>query len=442
MRRVLAFVVVLFLAGCSGGTDPSSRAEGPARAGPAVFGPGAAGVGDPYFPESGNGGFDVAGYDLRLRYTPEKDLLSGTATIKATATQDLSRFQLDLTGLAVRAVTVNGVAAASRTGGGELVVTPAAGLRRGSAFTTVVRYAGRPVRVRGGEGWHRTSAGAYAQGGFTSASTWFPVNGHPSDKATFALRMTVPKGMAAVSNGVPGRRTKSRGTVTWRWSVRKPMASHRAFVAIGDYRVTPRQHRGRPVVTAVPAWYPGTGALDRTAEIADFLATRFGPYPFDAYEATAVGVPPADPGLVARDLARQWFGNSVSVRGWQDVWLSEGFAVYAQWLWSEHAGGPDVDESARDLYDTYPWQALPALNPGVKGLASQGPGVRGALTLHALQRRIGDERFFGLLRAWAAGHAYGTVTTADFVAAAEQASGQDLAAFFDVWLSGRYRPTY
>jgi hypothetical protein len=140
------------------------------------FQPGAAGIGDPYFPTYGNGGYDVAGYQLVVRYDPSAQQLDGTATITATATMDLSRFNLDLAGLEVAAVTVDGAPAEHTRDDDELVVTPAAGLPDGSEFTVVVEYGGRPEplisRDFGEGGFQVTDDGAIALGQPESASTW------------------------------------------------------------------------------------------------------------------------------------------------------------------------------------------------------------------------------------------------------------------------------
>ena len=104
---------------------------------------GAPGVGDPFFPFAGNGGLDVTDYSLKLAYDPAARRLEGTATLRIVATQDLTRFDLDLRGFQLGTITVGGVpAAAVGRDGQELVITPAARIRRGTAFTVVVPYAG------------------------------------------------------------------------------------------------------------------------------------------------------------------------------------------------------------------------------------------------------------------------------------------------------------
>ncbi|WP_041831897.1 M1 family metallopeptidase [Actinoplanes sp. N902-109] len=465
MRAVGAAVAVgVLAAGCTSGGDAPTAGESSSPS----FAPGADGAGDPYFPKYGNGGYDVAGYDLKLKYDPKSGQLDGTATVSATATQDLSRFDLDLAGLAVRKVTIGGRPATSAAQGDELVVTPAEGIRKGAAFSAVIEYGGRPEPLKndalGVGGWLRTKDGAFALGEPESASTWFPVNDHPSDKATFAVAMTVPDGVEAISNGVPGERSSADGWTTWRWAESKPMASYLATVVIGQYRVQTSSHAGKPMVVAIPESLPANGpaaqSMALTGEIADFLATQFGPYPFDAYGGVVIDdsrvayalevqsrpvygnvffQETTNPTVVAHELAHQWYGDSVALERWRDIWLNEGFATYAEWLWLEHRGERSTQQSFDAAYQGFDW-STPTGDPGPDNIFGEAVYQRGAMTVHALRKTIGDPAFFALLKAWPAEHRDGNATTADFIAAAEKVSGKDLTAFFDAWLQGKTAP--
>ncbi|WP_433793390.1 M1 family metallopeptidase [Actinoplanes sp. CA-252034] len=459
--RVWAVGLVLLVAGCSSATpDPAPSP---------VFSAGADGAGDPYFPKYGNGGYDVGGYDLSLRYDPSAGRLEGTATITATATQDLSRFNLDLAGLDATEVTVDGVAARSSADGSELVVTPAAGIPDGRGFTVVIAYAGTPAPTEndtlGTSGWLRDGGkGAVALGQPESASTWFPVNDHPSDKATFRLAMTVPDGVEVIANGVPGPKDTANGLTTWRWTEASPMASYLATVVIGQYRITESTHAGRPMIIAVPESLPADGAaaksLARTGEITDFLETRFGPYPFGANGGVVVDeeqiryaletqsrpvygntffLTGENTGVVAHELGHQWFGDSVALARWQDIWLNEGFATYAEWLWSEHSGEQTAQQIFDRRYASFNWAETPG-DPTPRRLFSNAVYQRGGMTVHALRKTLGDDAFFKLVKTWTAEHRDGNVTTDQFVKAASTAAGRDLSTFFDAWLTAKTQP--
>ncbi|MET7877105.1 M1 family metallopeptidase [Micromonospora sp. DT68] len=449
--------VALGAAGCTGADNDGFR-------------PGAADAGDPYVPGRGNGGYDVTHYGLGVRYDPTTDRLTGRAAITATATQDLSRFNLDLAGLDVGAVTVDQARAEHRRDASELVVTPRDRLPRGRQFTVVVDYQGVPSAVTDGAlgsgGFLHTDDGAIALGQPDSAATWFPVNDHPSDKASYDIAVTVPDGLAALSNGVPGPRSSADGWTTWRWSERTPMASYLSTLVIGNYRVVDGNHAGRPIVTAVAASLPATGgaagSLARTGEIADFLASRFGPYPFDSYGGIAVAddrisyaletqsrpvYGPAfftddrpNPGVVTHELAHQWFGDSVSLSRWGDIWLNEGFASYAEWLWEEHDGGRTAQRNFELQYAVTDW-SQPSVEPGRERMFGTAVYKRGALAVHALRRTVGDDTFFRILRTWTTERAGGNATTADFVALAERVSNRHLRPLLDAWLVGGTAPT-
>ncbi|MDI6098479.1 M1 family metallopeptidase [Actinoplanes sp. NEAU-A12] len=459
-------ILLTVLAGCSS-DDPSPT---PTVTAPApTFRPGADGAGDPYFPKYGNGGYDVGAYDLALRYEPSTGRLSGTATITATATQDLSRFNLDLAGLSATAVTVDGITATAAAEAAELVVTPATGIGNGRGFTVVVTYGGVPAPTEndtlGTSGWLRDgSEGAVALGQPESASTWFPVNDHPSDKATFRLAMTVPEGVEVIGNGVPGQHDTAGGLTTWRWAETSPMASYLATVVIGQYRITTGTHAGRPMVTAIPESMPADGpaakSLARTGEITEFLATQFGPYPFAANGGVVVAeeqiryaletqsrpvygntffLTGENTSVVAHELAHQWFGDSVALTRWQDIWLNEGFATYAEWLWSEHNGDETAQELFDERYSAFNWSEAPG-DPTPRRLFGDAVYQRGGMTVHALRKTIGDDAFFKLVKSWTADHRDGNVTTAQFISAAEAAAGRGLDTFFAAWLDGKTRP--
>ncbi|OKI68982.1 M1 family metallopeptidase [Micromonospora sp. CB01531] len=457
-RWSAAVLAVALLAG--GCTDEDANAR---------FRPGAADLGDPYVPGAGNGGYDVAHYALRVRYDPASDRLTGQATVTVTATAGLSRFQFDLAGLTVDRVRVDGAPATHRRDGNELMVTPAHGLPAGKRFTVEVAYGGVPQPLPSGElgdgGFHATGDGAIALGQPESASTWYPVNDHPSDKATYDLEVTVPDGLAALSNGVPKGQSSKDGWTTWRWSEGSPMASYLTTLVIGNYRVSTGTHAGKPLVTAVAAGLPADGpaarALARTGEVADFLAERFGPYPFDAYGGIAVADeriryaletqtrPVYGPGffrgdrpnteVVAHELAHQWFGDSVSLSRWSDIWLNEGFATYAEWLWNEHDGVRTVAQAFADRYAVTDW-TKPTVDPGRAAMFGDAVYQRGALAVHALRRAVGDETFFRMLRGWLAERRNGTATTADFIGYAERIAGRSLRPLFDAWLVGAGAP--
>ncbi|MFF0337502.1 M1 family metallopeptidase [Streptomyces fimicarius] len=457
-RRTATAPVLLALAllggGCSGGVEGT---------------PGAVGLRDPYFPGLGNGGYDVTHYGLELDVDPAAGRLRGTATITARATQDLSAFHLDLLGLDVESATVEGRRAAVNRAGKELTLRPAAGaesrLRKGRTFTAVVRYSGSPLTVTdpdgSKEGWLPTADGAVALGEPTGSMAWFPGNHHPSDKAAYDIGITVPEGLAAISNGELVSRRTANGRTAYRWRTAEPMASYLATVAVGRFAteesVTPD---GVRLFTAVD---PKSAAasedvLARMPAVLKWAAGKFGPYPFSSAGAIVertgdssyaletqnrpVYPGPPDTALLVHELAHQWFGNSVTPKTWRDMWLNEGFATYAEWLWAADHEDVPVEESFREAYEDDANWAFPPADPPTAAELSEPPVYgRGAMVVHRIRLAVGDDAaFFALVRGWTKKYRHGNAATDDFTAYVEEETGQNLGRLWDAWLYGGSRP--
>jgi aminopeptidase N len=431
------------------------------------FTPGSPGLGDPFFPLAGNGGYDVAHYSLRLGYDPATRQLDGRATIRATATQGLSRFDLDLRGFRVAGVAVNGRAASFTRRGQELVITPARGLPAGRPFTVEVRYAGRPTVVTDPdgsiEGWVPTDDGAFVVGEPQGSPGWYPANDNPRDKATYSFRVTVPKGLTVMANGVLEGRASAAGRTTFLWREHLPMAPYLATATLGRFDLTSyRLAGGLPVYLAVDAKLPAVPVLGKLPAIVRFYSSIYGPYPFDAVgavvdDAKNVGYSletqtkpmfdrPPDEATLAHELSHMWYGDSVTLRKWPDIWLHEGFATWSEWIWSEHRGRRTAHQTFKALYrtparDTEFWAPPPARPGSPVNLFDGTVYDRGAMTLQALREKVGSRAFFRIMGDWAARHRYGNVRTAQFIALAERVSGRDLDHFFDVWLYRPEKPT-
>ena len=430
--------------------------------------PGAPSAGDPYLPAAGDGGYHVVHYGLTLAYQPHGGRLDGTAQIGATATQDLSAFDLDLSGLTVSSVRVDGRPAAFQRQGVKLRITPAHSLAEGSGFVTTVVYGGVPKALRdadgSADGWIARRDGAvFVASEPQGAMTWFPCNGHPVDKSAYDTTVSVPDGWTAVGNGRLLSRSSAGGRTAFHWHEAQPMAAYLATATIGRFQVSQyRTPTGLPVYNAVEATEAEDAApvLARLPEVLAWESARFGPYPFDAAGAIVV----SDPGIgyaletqsrpvydeapdldtLVHETAHQWFGDSVTLSRWQDIWLNEGFATYTEWLWDADHGGLSTAERFNRLYALPPTDKLwanPAGAPGDMGKLFGTPSYnRGAMVLEKLHQAVGDQVFSTLLHTWTTEHRYGHATTADFTALASALCGQDLDGLFSTWLYGRGKP--
>jgi aminopeptidase N len=478
---------------------PGGATAAPGGSSGPTFTVGAAGAGDAYFPYAGNGGYDVRHYDLDITYTPPAPApapivgqLSGVATIDLVATQDLDRFNLDLRDMEVQAVTINGKDArevippapgaevegaaywqvqddAARVW--ELTIQPRPKIKNGQSVHLVVAYGGettRPEDIEGAlYGWVTTRDGAMVVGEPEGSMTWYPVSDHQTDKATYSFEITVPEGKVAVANGLPTRDPVTEsGWTTWFWNAPDQQASYLTTASIGDYDLSYSQtDDGLPIIDAIDdSLTPDNAAITEASlalqpDMIAFLEDTFVPYPFNSYgsivdddtvgyaletQTRPVYSRVARESTVLHELAHQWFGNTVSPELWRDIWLNEGWATYAEWLWSEHSGGDSAQASFDAILeipaDDSFWE-LAIADPGPFGLFHGAVYDRGAATLHALRGKIGDQAFFAAAREWLMRYNDSTGSTEDFEAVYEEISGQNLDTFFDVWVRTPSKPT-
>jgi len=422
---------------------------------------GADGVGDDYAPQAGNGGYDVLHYDLNLAWDDTTDILSGTTTITALATQDLSAFNLDFIGLEVNAIQVNDEPAEFSREGQELTVMPASALNTDDTFTVAVTYSGVPMSLTEPSllftvGWQRTDYGVFVGPCcLMGSATWFPGNHHVSDKATYTIRMTVPAPLMVVANGTRVDTIDNGNTITYHYEMPYPMPSISTIAHIGDFvAVEEESVRGVSITHYFLAKDAQALTLEVVGRVGDMLVhfeDTFGDYPFDSYGIVVIpelgrsafesqslsthGPDSLDERTVAHELAHQWFAASVSQTLIEETWLGEGFATYAERLWLEYLGGfSATDLDAMPNYYSIFGLEPPGLVPP-DDLYNSTVYFRGAWVLHALRLRVGEDIFFQILRTYAEQYQYGNASEADFIALAEDISGQNLGDFFDAWLN-------
>lgn len=439
--------------------------------------PGAPGLGDSLYPNFGNGGYEVTHYLLDITvHDVATSEISAVVTLNANAQQDLSRFNLDFAGFEIDRIAINDEAAEFSRISSELTVTPAAPLAEGESFVVVVEYHGSPDEMQSlalpvQTGWVTFEGGSFVLSEPDGSASFYPVNDHPLDKASYTFRVTVPKPFEVAANGELTETADNGDSTTFLFEARDPMASYLATINIHEFDLETMQSGGGVPIrnyysTSLPAEVREPFA--RQGEMIDFFSEVYGEYPFELYGSMVMdtefesalenqtlsiyGIDMIDYDdvegtelTVAHELSHQWFGDSVSVADWSDIWLNEGFATYSEGLWIEHLHGREaLDEWAASQHaDVVEYQSYmtPPGTPQADDLFNGGVYVWGGLTLHALRLEVGDDAFFTIMRTYFERYQGGNVTTEDFVAVAEEVSGEELGEFFNLWLYSESIPS-
>ncbi len=428
---------------------------------------GASGIGDPYFPMLGNGGYDVSHYTIDLDVDVKAKTLSGTTTITMTTSQDLTQFNLDFGGYTISSVEIDGQVVPYQRVERELVLMPHALLPEGKTFTTGVTYSGTPgnktdTSYMFAGGWAFFAGGSYVASEPDGASLWFPANDHPQDKASFTFIINVTKPYMVAANGFLTNVQDEGESRTYTYDMKEEAATYLATVNIQEF--VQQNDEGGPV--PIRNFFPKDRA-DRaketfapTGEMIAYYQTLFGNYPFSVYGAVVTNAPLSfaletqtlslfgrgiigganSEIIIAHELAHQWFGDSISIHTWRDIWLNEGFATYISALWVEHKYGSEAFQKLMDnwyklISDPDVIAKSPLIgDPGVRNIFDLNVYYKGAWLLHALRLKVGDEMFFKIMKSYYATYKSGNARIEDFIAAAQTVSDQDLRDFFHTWL--------
>ncbi|MER5406582.1 M1 family metallopeptidase [Streptomyces sp. NPDC002769] len=475
-RARLALAAAITVAAALTGPVSQAATSAPAGSSPsAAPSPGAAGLGDPVFPLDGNGGYRVSRYLLDFDWQAPGTPFEAATTVKATATQTLSRFDLDFAGNTLHTVTVNGTTATAVRDGDELVITPAEPLARGKPFTVKVTYTADPTQIRHRDdaiedyGWIPTPDGTVLYPQPDGAKMIFPSNDHPSRRAPITFHITTPPGLTAVANGkLTGRTEQADGRVRWTYDSGQPLATQLAQLAIGRFTfVDGTGPHGLPLRDVVPDGLVAATNQYRklTADHIAWLEERLGPYPFDRYGLlvgdTDLGValetqtlsliPKADllgdrvsaERNLVHELTHQWTGDSVGIKAWSDLWLSEGHARFYERLYSEAHGGDSFEATMKSAYAAHDqWRhdyGAPA-EPTEPNLFKRMRYDGSTLVLYALREKVGQTVFGKIERAWVTQYRGRIAGTQDYIDLASKVAGQDLDGFLHPWLYGAKTP--
>ena len=427
-------------------------------------------IGDPYTPDLGNTGYDVQHYHLQLAVDPTAATVAGSASVEAVTTMpNLGQISLDFIGYEISAVTVDGASASFRREEGKLWVEfPQPVLVEDTPFVVAVAYDGTPLQEDSPYIHYADYLGLIFPGGNTfytlsepdGARYWFPNNDHPQDRATYRIELTVPRGLAAVSNGqlVDSMLTTmpdGSDASTFVWEHEYPMASYLALAAGGHYlRVEEESPGGIPLVFY---YFPELeeeylDAVDITGEAIDWMSELIGPYPFESYgqasyyalgismemqTMTLISFQMLDERTVVHEMAHSWFGNWVALDSWGDTWRKEGIATYMEVLWLARNNPAEIERLIAEIEEEVAERGndYPLDQPPRERILSFDSYNRGALMIHALHKELGDEAFFEGLRQYVARNGGQSTGQEAFETAMEEAAGRDLDAFWEQWLA-------
>ncbi|MGJ6966762.1 M1 family metallopeptidase [Streptosporangium sp. G11] len=455
--------------------------------------PGARSAGDPLFAYLGNGGYDVRSYDVSYDYRSGTTKMDASVRIEATATHALSGFSLDAAVERISRVAVDGRPAGFRVSGEKLLITPEKALPGGRPFRVDVSY--RVDRVANpqspafpqDEKPHRTAwvdkkDGFAVMGQPDRAHLFFPSNDHPSDKAKVTFRITAPKGLQAVAGGTLRARTEKAGRVTSVFTTRDPIPTHVAQAAVGRFTlVESKGPHGLPLRSYVAtAQAARTRALvNGIAEQMKWMEKQVGPFPFETYGV--LGVPDDYNGValetatistyavenltgadrrgrvtkeetqndaitMVHELAHQYFGDAVSVRDWNQMWISEGHAEFYQVLYAVEKGWRDLDDPSRGLRARYEFDGEKRVESGPPGKMKHardvlvGTNTGGLLMLFGLREMVGKDTFRRIEKTFFAEFRGRSAGTRDYIEVANRVSGKDLTGYINGWIHNAETP--
>lgn len=423
-------------------------------------------------------GFTVLHTRLDLKIDTREKLVSGSALVRIQPFAPLAEFELDSEELSVHRVTVAGKPARHESHQRKLLIRPARKLKEGEAVDVVVSYEARPRKglyfVEPTRHYPKKPIQAWSQGESEDNHAWFPGFDHPNNKATSEALLTVRDPLTAISNGhLVGEKKVGAGWTQYHWRQDVQQPNYLIAVVVGRFEEVKAKWRDVPLSYYVPtgtrAW--GVETFKHTPDVLEFFTKVTGyPYPYPKYAQAVIAdfmwggmentsmttinerylIGPehrldADPdGLVAHEAAHQWFGDLLTTKSWEHLWLNEGFATYFDALFREHQDGRDefqqemLDNASEYFHEDSAEYRRPIVTRNYlepEDLFDRHTYQKGALVLHMLRKELGEEAWWKSIRHYVKKFEWKNVETGDFRIAIEEATGRNLEWFFDQWVN-------
>jgi len=415
-----------------------------------------------------NYGYDALFYHLQLKIFPATQEVEGQLIMEAKNEVDgLATMPMDLFAN-LQVLSVGESAVSFARSGNVLALTLKQAFQRGQKFRVSVSYRGQPQSGGFGAFTFNTHAGALIIASLSEpyyARLWWPCKDTPTDKAdSVQVDLTVPDNLTGVSNGKLENVQSASGWKTFSWKERYPITTYLVSVAVSNYAefgetftfndgtIMPIRHYVYPENLA-----SAQTQLADTRDMLAFFNRAFGDYPFKKEKyghaqfawgggmehQTITSIGGFGDGLISHEMTHQWFGDLITMKSWQDIWLNEGFASYGEALFFESRDGKAAYRNYMARYDhSYTGSVFVRDTTSVNSIFNITVYHKGAWVLHSLRHVIGDSTFFRLLRNYVADPRYrfGTATTDDFKNLAENISGKELDWFFEQWVYREGRP--
>ena len=414
------------------------------------------------------------------------EISTATARIDIVALKRLSAIDFDFGELTTKAVTVNSQPARFTHKDGRLEITLAKPFNAGSRLLVQIDYFGKPkdglILTNDKDG----KPAAVGDNWPNRVHHWIPTLDHPSAKATIDFSITAPANNEVVANGRFEKvETTASGSRTWTYSETVPIPPYCMIIGVGQFA---KLEPTIPSLTPLSYYVPMSDSpfaikgFSPTAPVVQYFSQTVGPYPYEklamivgntryggmenssaiiftanlfnrnanAKLSTTYGIPSGNVGLIAHEIAHQWFGDSVTEATWSDLWLSEGFATYFAGLFiQKHEGEAEFQAYMKQAATTALNYAKRSQTPifdnqteDLNKLLNGNNYQKGAWVLHMLRSRLGDDAFFRGIRAYYEEHKNSTATSEDLRQALERASKQNLRVFFDRWIYNGGYPQY